>query len=60
MTIDLSKKKLTQLEVDVLNACIMGMSYGHYKAYQRTLAEKRKKRAKKERIKERYMEWLKQ
>lgn len=52
MTIDTSKKPLTQLELDVLNATIMGMSYGHYKAYQKQLAEKRKKRAKRERIKE--------
>lgn len=52
MTIDLSKKVLTQLELDNLNAVLMGMSYGHYKAYQRTLAEKRKKRARKERTKE--------
>ena len=51
MTIDLSKKKLTQLEVDVLNAAIMSMSYGHYKTYQRTLAEKRSARARKERVK---------
>ena len=49
MTIDLRKKTLTQLEVDVLNAAIMGMSYGHYKAHQRSLAEKRKKRAKERR-----------
>lgn len=52
MTIDTSKKPLTQLEVDVLNAYIMGLNYGQYKAYQRTLAKKRKKRAKKERTKE--------
>lgn len=52
MTIDLSKRKLTQLEVDVINAAIMGVSYGHYKAHQRSLAEKRKKRAKRERAKE--------
>lgn len=52
MTIDLSKKTLTQIELDNLNAILMGMSYGHYKSYQRTLAEKRKKRAKRERAKE--------
>lgn len=52
MTIDLSKKVLTQLELDNLNAVLMGMSYGHYKAYQRSLAKKRKKRARKERAKE--------
>lgn len=47
MMIDLTKEKLTQLEVDVVNAAIMGMSYGHYKAYQKSLAKKRKKKAKK-------------
>lgn len=51
MTSKTNRKPLTRLEEDILNATIMGMSYGHYKAYQRTLAEKRKKRAKKERTK---------
>lgn len=46
MKIELSKKVLSQLEADILNAAIMGMSYGHYKAYQRSLEEKRKKRGK--------------
>ena len=58
MAIDLSKKTLTQLEVDNLNAILRGMSYGHYKAYQRSLAEKRKKRARKER-KEKWIKEMK-
>ena len=60
MMIDLRKKVLSQLEVDIINAAIMGMSYGHYIAYQRSLAKKRKARVKKERTKERIMEWIKE
>ena len=37
---------------DLEAAACLGMSYGHYKAYQRSLAEKRKTRARKERAKE--------
>lgn len=37
---------------DLEAAACLGMSYGHYRAYQRTLAEKRKARVRKERTKE--------
>lgn len=45
-------KTMNHLERDVQNALIMRMSYKHYKTYQRSVAEKRKKRAKRERAKE--------
>lgn len=51
MVIDLSKKPLSQLEVDALNGILMGMSYERYKKYQRSLARKRKKRTRKAGVK---------
>lgn len=50
MVIDTSIKKKSQLERDIEAAAYLGMSYGHYKAYQRSVKEKRKKRRRKARL----------
>ena len=49
MDIEITKENKTQFEKDMCAAAYMGMSYGRYKAYQKTLAEKRKARKRKAR-----------
>lgn len=51
MGIEIAKENKTQLEKDMCVAECMGMSYGRYKAYQKTLVEKRKARKRKARAK---------